>query len=72
MFNGIPECRGLSDSSTVTVQPVAQRTPPDIYSGHQYILFMAMAFKSVSEFHSVLHFICDPALQKPFMFTYFT
>ena len=53
MFNGIPECRGLSDSSTVTVQPVAQRTPPDIHHGHQYMLFMAMAFKSVSELHFI-------------------
>ena len=49
MFNGIQECNGLSTvNSTVTAQPVAQRTDVDRY-GNQYMLFMAMAFKSVSD-----------------------
>lgn len=59
MFAGIPECNGLSKvDSTVTVDPVAQPTTPDNY-GNQYMLFMAMAFKSVSEYIT-LHFgSCD-------------
>ena len=50
MFDRISECHGLSDGSTVTVQPVAQRTPSGVIPGPQYMLFMAMAFKSVSDY----------------------
>ena len=47
VFSGIPECEGLSISnSTVTASPVAQRTELD---GDENMLFMAMAFKSVSD-----------------------
>ena len=50
MFDGISECDGLSTvDSAMTAKPVAQTTDVDHYPGHQYMLFMAMAFKSVSD-----------------------
>lgn len=48
-FDGIPECDGLSKvNSAVTAKPVAKRLSTDANS-IQKMLFMAMAFKSVSD-----------------------
>ena len=56
IFEGLDECKGLSKiDSTVTVEPVA-RVDDDEHSTNQHnILFMAMAFKSVSHYCVVDH-----------------
>ena len=55
IFEGLDECKGLSKiDSTVTVEPVA-RVDNDEHSTNQHILFMAMAFKSVSHYCVVDH-----------------
>lgn len=54
MFKGIKECDGLSKGDgTVTVDPVAQKTGQDV-NKLEYMLFMAMAFKSVSDYSIML------------------
>ena len=52
MFDGISECDGLLQvDGTVTANPVAQTTDVNPYTGDQHMLFMAMAFKSVSNLY---------------------
>ena len=62
MFSGISECDGLSTAdSTMTAKPIAQVTDVDHYD-NQYMLFMAMAFKSVSDISAIDHVMLETCL----------